>query len=180
MSKQVKQMEMDELSRTFQKVRDLVVLHMSGFIAQEDHTLRKTLRKKQIFLRRIKNSFAQKVFERLGMPLSTLQGPTVLAWGSSSLSELSRELETLLKKNEKVKFKGALADGQEVTFEQALKMPTRAEAIGRVLNLILSPAARLASQILAPGSIVAGAVKSLSEKKPEETPAASAPLAGGG
>jgi ribosomal protein L10 len=66
--------------------------------------------------------------------------------------------------------KGALADGQPVTFEQALKMPTRLEAIGRVVSLAMAPAARLVSQIKAPGANLASQIKSLSEKG-EETPA---------
>ena len=65
---------------------------------------------------------------------------------------------------------GALADGQPVSFEQALKMPTRAEAVARVVSLILSPASRLASQLKAPGANLASQIKSLSEGK--ETPAA--------
>jgi ribosomal protein L10 len=96
------------------------------------------------------------------------EGPTTLAWGGNSIAELSRELKTLLEKNKQVKFKGAVADGQEVTFEQALKMPTRAEAIGRVAGLLLSPASRLVSQIRGPAAQVASQIKTLRDKAPEE------------
>src|SRR5207253_2870571 len=96
----------------------------------------------------------------------------VVAWGAGSLAELSRELESAIKKNEKtIKVKGALSEGQEVTFKQALAMPTRAEAAGRVLMLALSPARRVAGQIRGPAGKVAGQIKSLSEKKPEEVAA---------
>src|SRR5205807_145542 len=69
-----------------------------------------------------------------------------------------------------IKFKGAIADGQEITFEAALKRPTREQAIGRVLSLVLAPASRLASQILGPAAHVAGQVKTLRDRK-EEAPA---------
>jgi large subunit ribosomal protein L10 len=172
MSKQIKQLEMDALEQTFQGVRDLVVMSVVGLDCQADNKLRLGLRKKNIRMQVVKNTLARRVLGKLGIDMPNVwEGPTTLAWGSGSLSELSRELDTALKQNDKVKFKGAIADGQRVTFEQALKMPTRAEAIGRVLMLALSPARRLAGQILGPAGRVAGQVKSLKEK-PEETPTA--------
>ena len=105
----------------------------------------------------------------------------MLAWGASSVSELSREIEAELKnpKNgalykEKVIIKGAIADGQVVSFEQALKMPTRAEAIARVIGLALSPGAKLMGQVKGPGSLVASQIKTLKEKSPEAEAAAPA------
>ena len=67
-----------------------------------------------------------------------------------------------------MKVKTAVADGVEVAFAAALKMPTRTEAIGRVIGLALSPASRLVGQLLAPGGNLAGQIKSLSEKAPAE------------
>src|SRR5262249_39185970 len=143
MSKQIKQMEMDALKATFEGVRDLVVLSIQGLTSQADNQLRLTLRKKKIFVKQVKNSLTHRVFDELGMKVGgPWEGPTTLAWGAGSLAELSRELDTLFKKNDKVKFKGAIAEGQAVTFKQALAMPTRAEAIGRVVGLALSPASR--------------------------------------
>ena len=51
-------------------------------------------------------------------------------------------------------------------------MPTRMEAIGRVLALIQAPAGRLVSQIKAPGARLASQIKTLAEKKEEGAPAA--------
>jgi large subunit ribosomal protein L10 len=173
MSKIIKQMQMAALKQTFQDVRDLVVMNVTGLDCQQDNKLRLTLRKKNIRMQVIKNSLARRVFSDLGIKLDEwLSGPTTVAWGGSSVADLSKELDGLLKKNDKVKFKGVIADGQPLTFEQGLKMPTRTEAIGRVLMLALSPARRIAGQIVGPASLVAGQVKSLSEKKEEAAPAA--------
>ena len=177
MSKQIKQMEMDALARTFEGVRDFVALSVSGLDCRADNQLRLSLRKKNIRLHVIKNSLARRVLSGLGMNVEKIwEGPTTFAWGAGSLAELSRELDELRKKHEKfIKPKGAVSDGQEVTFEQALKMPTKAEAIGRVVMLALAPASRLLSQILGPASQVAGQIKSLREKGEGEQPAAAAP-----
>jgi large subunit ribosomal protein L10 len=174
MSKQIKQLEMDALRHMFREVRDLVVLSSSRLDCTSDNQVRATLRKKNIQLQMVKNSLARRVFDEMGMKLSRCwEGPTTLAWGAGSLAELSKELEALVKKHEKaLKVKGAVSEGQEIEFKQALAMPTRAEAIGRVVALALSPASRLVGQILGPASQVAGQIKSMGEKKEEAAPEA--------
>jgi large subunit ribosomal protein L10 len=165
MSKQIKQMEMDALKQTFANVRDMVMMSVTGLDCHADNHLRLTLRKKNIRLQVVKNSLARRVFTDLGLPVDPVkEGSTTLAWGGGSIAELCKELDALLKKNEKVKFKAAVADGQQITFEQGLKMPTRAEAAGRVIMLALAPARRLAGQILGPARRVAGQVKAIAEK----------------
>ncbi len=177
-AKQIKQMQMDSLQQTFQSVRDLVLLSTTGIGAIAENKLRLDLRKKNIRLMQVKNSLMRRVFTNLGMKVDEGWGlgSTVLAWGSTSIAQLSKDVEAgfkgLDKYKEKVKFKGALADGQPVSFETALKMPTREEAIGRVVALLLSPASRLASQIKGPGGQVASQVKSIAEKEKTEQPAA--------
>jgi large subunit ribosomal protein L10 len=189
MSKVIKQMEMDTLKHTFQDVRDLVVLSVSGLNSTVDNQLRLNLRKKNIRMQVVKNSLARRVFGELGMQATDAMwaGPTTVAWGGDSLAGLSREIETILKKNDKtIKPKGALAEGQPVTFKQALAMPTRAEAIGQVLALILGPAAQIAGQIAGPAAQIAGQIQTISEKTPPEgaapaegtPPAEAAPAAG--
>jgi large subunit ribosomal protein L10 len=179
MSKQIKQLEMDAIKGAFEKVRDLVVLSVSGLNCQADNSLRLSLRKKNIRLQVVKNSLTRRVFDELGIKIgansSYWAGSTVMAYGAGSLAELSRaldgELKDLVKKNAKlkdaVKIKGAISEGQEISFDRALKMPTRSEAIARVISLALAPASRLVGQIKSPASRVASQIKTLSEKKPE-------------
>jgi large subunit ribosomal protein L10 len=176
MSKQIKQMEMNALKQTFQGIQDMVVMSSAKQSCQGDHQFRSALRKKNIRVQMVKNSLARRVFGDLGVKADSYwTGPSLVAWGAGSLAELSRELETQLKKFDKVvKVKGAISEGQEITFRAALKMPTRAEAAGRIVSLFLSPASRLVSQFLAPAANVAGQVKSLAERKPEEAAAAPA------
>jgi large subunit ribosomal protein L10 len=165
MSKQIKQLEMDSLKKTFQDVRDLVVLSSNKLSCQEDNQLRAALRNKSIRIQVVKNSLARRVFDELGMKVSGYwEGTTALAWGAGSLAELSNDLDSLLKKTDKLKVKGAISDGRELTFKAALAMPTRSQALGRISSLVLSPASRLLSQILGPAARIAGQIKTLSEK----------------
>src|SRR5207253_1953777 len=126
-------------------------LSISKMDGTSENIFRRSLRKKQVRLHGVKNSLVRRALDDLGIKIAEASpywaGPTTIAWGTSSLGELSRTLDTelrdLVKKNAKLKesvqIKGAVSEGQEVKFELALKMPTRLEAIGAVLAAILGP-----------------------------------------
>lgn len=173
MSKLIKQMQMDDMKKTFANVRDMVLINIVGLDAIAENQVRLALRKKGIRLQMVKNSLARRVFGELGLTANNgWEGSTTIGWGGSSLADLSKEIEAVAKKHDKaVKVKIALSEGQEITFAAALKMPTRMEAIGRVVSLALAPASRLVGQILGPAASVASQIKSVSEKKEEEAPA---------
>jgi large subunit ribosomal protein L10 len=173
MSKVIKQMQMDALKRDFNGVRDMVMLHIVGLDAIAENKMRLDLRKKGIRLQMVKNSLANRVFGEMGLKIDGVwEGPTTVAWGAGSVAELSKELEPIIKKNDKkMKVKAAVADGQKVTFDVALKMPTKAQALGRVVMLALSPARRVAGQIVGPASQVCGQIKGIKDSKKDEAPA---------
>jgi large subunit ribosomal protein L10 len=180
MSKQVKQMQMDVLTRTFKDVKDMVFLSASGIDATTDNKVRLGLRKKNIFLMMVKNSLMRRVFGDLGVKPGddAYAGPTIVAWGAESIKDLSKEVEAVLLKDaklkDKVKVKTAVAEGQAVTFERALKMPTRKEAIGEIVAAILAPASSIAGCLTGPAAQVASQIQTISEKKPEGEPAPAA------
>jgi ribosomal protein L10 len=178
MSKKIKQLQMDDLAKTFNGVKDLVLLSVSGVDSQTENKVRLDLRKKNVRLHGVKNSLARRVFGQMGVKLEGVwEGPTTVAWGGSSVAELSRLIEQAFVKNdklkEKVKIKTAVAEGEVVPFAKALTMPTRQEAIASVLSAILGPAASIASQLTGPACELASQLKTISEKPAEEAPPAS-------
>jgi large subunit ribosomal protein L10 len=186
MSKVIKQMEMDALRGSFEGMRDAVVLSISGLNCQLDGALRASLRKKNIRLQVVKNSLTRRVFNEIGIPIGAdspvWAGPTTVAWGANSIAELSRAIDDELKKSkaapqykDKVKIKTAIADGQLVSFDLAVKMPTRMEAIAQILGAILGPGSAIAGCLTGPISQVASQIQTISEK----TEGAEAPAAAG-
>ena len=186
MSKLIKQMEMDALKKDFQGVRDVVVLSTKGLTCHADQLFRANLRKKNIRVKVVKNSLTRKVFGEIGLNVGDESpywvGPTTMVWGAGSVAELSQAVDGELKTpktaplyKDKVAIKGAIADGQEVPFETALKMPTRAQAIGAVLAALLSPAASVLGGLVSAGGQVAGQIQKISEKTEAAAPPADAP-----
>lgn len=168
-AKEIKKRQLGALDKTFKDVRDMVVISPSGWDAISENQTRLNLRKKDIRLQLVKNSLVRLVLGEMGINLEGCwDGPTMVAWGGTSIAGLSKELEKSFKDNKKIEFKTAVADGQQVSFEEALKMPTREEAIGRVITLLLSPASNLAGALMGPGSQLASQIKSIAEKDGEE------------
>jgi len=179
MSKKIKQMQMDSLTRTFGGVRDMVVLSVSGVDSQLENKTRLDLLKKNVRLHMVKNSLARRVFTQMGIDMGEIwAGPTTIAWGASSVAELSRTLDQAIIKNDKykdkVKVKTAIAEGEKVPFAQALTMPTRQEAVGQVLAAMLGPASSICGQLIGAGGQVAGQIQTISEKPAEAAAAAPA------
>jgi large subunit ribosomal protein L10 len=184
MSKFIKQMEMEDMRRTFGSVRDMVLLSVEKLDAQGEYTFRANMRKKNIRLKVVKNTLARKVFKELNFQVPDDSPywlrPTMLAWGGGgTVKELSKELDTELRRSknalmyrEKVKVKGAIADGEAITFEEGLTRPTRLEVIGEIIGMILGPASSIAGCLVGPASQVASQIEKVSEKKEEGAPAA--------
>lgn len=169
MSKKIKQLEMDALKKTFAEVKDMVVLSATGVDCTTDNQLRLALRKKKIRVQMVKNSLAKRVFGDLGIKIDGVwEGPTLLAWGTDSVAELSKSIDEIAKKNKKITVKRAVAEGEAIAFADALKRPTRQQAIGTILAMILGPAAQIAGCIAGPAGQIAGQIKTLADKKPEE------------
>jgi len=192
MSKVIKQMEMNDIRRAFDGVRDLVVLTTKKLSAQGEYTFRAALRKKGVRLKAVKNTLASRVFKEMNLSIPDdspyWQNQTVVAWGGNSVAELSKEVDAELKnpktmglyktkEGERIIVKGAVADGSPVTFDQAKAMPTREELLSQILGMILSPGAQIAGCLEGPAKMLAACVKSVEEKL-EKGEAAEAPAAG--
>src|SRR2546421_12188023 len=103
MSKKIKQMQMDTLTKTFDGVRDMVVLSVSGVESLVDNKTRLDLLKKNIRMHMVKNSLARRVFTQMGLNMGEIwAGPTTIAWGANSVAELSRTLDGAFRKNDKL------------------------------------------------------------------------------
>jgi large subunit ribosomal protein L10 len=124
------------------------------------------------------------VFEAQGVKLDekVWRGSTLVAWGADSIKDLSKAVDGLIKdivkKDPKAKdrfvVKTAVADGQPVSMDLAMKMPTRLEAIGEIVAMILGPASWIAGALTGPAGQVASQIATIAEKKeePAATPVA--------
>lgn len=170
MSKTVKSILMKDYESRIAGAGEALVVSVRALKGTATTKLRGKLAKNKIKVLVIRNALARKQFK--GTPLEglipLLTGPSALAFGGGSIVEVSREIVGLLKDFPGIELKGAILDGTlfegEKGVKELSKFPTRSEAIGNNLTLLVSPGRKLAAQIKGPGSTVAGLVKAIEAK----------------
>lgn len=169
MSKTVKAMLIKDYEDRLGDTSECLVISVRALKGIEATKFRKGLHQKKVRVMVVRNALARRRFQGTALEglIPLLSGPSALAWGGSVV-EVSREIVALLKDFPGIELKGAILDGHVFAGEQGVKelakYPTRSEAIGQAVTLILSPGRNLAAQILGPGSKVAGLVKAIESR----------------
>jgi large subunit ribosomal protein L10 len=170
MSKQIKEMIIRDYKARLVGVNDAAIVSLRGVSGINTTRLRSVLRGKQIRLTTIRNHLAKQAFKGTGLsglePL--LQGSSVVVYGGQSVVEVARELIAAIAELPTVELKGAVLDGQlfsgKAGVTELSKFPTRTEALGQAVALLLGPAKKVVAQVKGPGSNIAGIIKSIEEK----------------
>lgn len=192
MSKYVKNLVVQDVTRRLAGVQDAVLVNIVGMDANQTVGLRRQLREKNIHLLVVKNGLARRATE--GTPLAAAfdgaEGSLAIVWGADDFVSLVKEMTKLDQGFEFAKFqtRGGVMDGERLTPEKVRdisKWPNRQQQLGILLGQILSPGAKLLSQINSPGGALASQIKKKSEGEGAEDSAAdaggepAAPEAGG-
>jgi ribosomal protein L10 len=170
MSKQVKQLLMQDYQARLAGTSDALVISVRGMSGTETTKVRNTLRKKNIKVQVVRNSLARKVIENTGLKAlaDVLEGPSAIAWGGSSVVEVAREIVGLIATFPGIELKGAVLDGTlykgKAGVTELSKFPTREEAVADVVTLVVGPGRKLMAQVLGPGATVAGIIKAIESK----------------
>lgn len=170
MSKTVKSMLMRDYTARTTGANDAMLISIRGMKAIDTTKLRTGLRKQNIKVTVIRNSLARKQFA--GGPLERLEtlltGPSALVVSKTSVVDAARAIVAVLKDFPTLELKGAVLDGTlfegKKGVEELSKFPTREEAIGNNVTLIVSPGRKLVAQLKGPGSGVAGIIKAIEAK----------------
>ncbi len=170
MSKLVKSMIVHDYTEKFGNQSELAVISIRGVSANDNNEIRSALRAKEIKLTVIRNNLAKNLFAGTDLESlnAVLEGPSAVAYGAESVVDVARELVELLKKFPAIELKGAVLDGELYEGEAGVvalsKFPTRDEAIGKAVQLVLSPAQNLVAGVMGPGRALASIIKTIEEK----------------
>lgn len=176
MSKQIKQMIIDDIRQRLGDNRDVLVVNASKLDAVTDNRFRVTLRSKGIHLLQVKNTLARRALADVGVTSmdEVLAGPSTLIWGGEDIVALSKEIAKWAKEFDKLEIKGGAVEGQAVDAKEVVdlsKSPGRLELIGQIAGLALSPGASIAGALLGPGGTISGQAKTLADKEGDTPPA---------
>jgi large subunit ribosomal protein L10 len=168
----------------FAKARSCLLIDMQGMSVEQSTAFRALFRDKSLHIEVVRNALASIVVEEHGYPGANgmFAGSTAVVYAPSGAADEATIVAAKMyadwrKKSDKPALKGALFEGQALDSTRAeglAKMPGRAEVLGQIVTLALSPGRRLAGAILGAGGGVAASIKGLVEKLEKETPAAPA------
>jgi large subunit ribosomal protein L10 len=184
MSKQIKNLITKELTNKLGNVDGVGVINPRGIGGIKSNQLRRRLREKGLTMTVVKNTLAKKavVGKKIDGFDKLLDGPSAVIYGeSASISTLARQLLDEKKDNDTLELRGIFFDGEVYVGEKGIKqvstLPTREEAIGNLVGLILGPGSKLAGVLKSPGGQLGALLKAIGEKagaEPETVPAAPA------
>jgi large subunit ribosomal protein L10 len=183
MSKRVKSLIEKELTSRLKDLDAVAVINPRGINAIKNNQIRRKMHEKGVRMTVVKNTLAKRAvgdgklkgFEVL------LDGPSAVVYGQASISAIARLLLDEKKADEKIELRGVFFDGEiyigDKGVEQVSKLPTREEAIGQIVALIVAPGAKLGGILKGQAGKIAALIKAVEERAEKSGGAAAAEAA---
>ena len=175
MSKKVKSLITKELGERLKGIDAVAVISPRGITATKNNQIRRKLREKGLRMSVVRNTLVKRAIgedSKLKGFDKLLDGPSAVIYGKASISTIARLILDEKKSDEKLELRGIFFDGESYLgdkgVEQVSKLPTREEAIGQVVALILAPGQKLGGILKSQAGKVASLIKAIEEKKEKE------------
>jgi len=159
MNKLKKKSYIDEMKNFFSTSNSVFITHYQGLNVKEIDNLRSELRKKGILFKITKNRITKLALE--GSKYKKLEnlfsGPTAVAFSEDAITS-AKILTKFAKKNSNLKIIGGIMEEEPLSVEEVEKiatLPTLDEARANITGILASPAQKIISILLAPGSKIA-------------------------
>ena len=159
MHKDKKKNYIEEMKSFFKKTNSVFVTHYQGLTVKQIDELRSEMRKHGILFKITKNRITKLALE--GNKYKKLEnlfsGPTAVAFSEDAITS-AKILTKFAKKNSNLKIIGGLMEDEPLSVEEVEKiatLPTLAEARAKITGILTTPAQKIISILLAPGSKIA-------------------------
>jgi large subunit ribosomal protein L10 len=178
---QAKSAVVEEIKDKLSRAQSAVVIDYMGINVAEADAMRKQLREAGVDYKVYKNTLVKRAVE--GTPFAelaqVLDGPSAFAFSYDDATASARELNSVIKKINKMEFKAGIVEGQYFDKDgiaAVAQLPSRDELIAKFLGSIKSPISSLAYTLQAIADQKASGVEP-APKAEEAAPEAEAPAA---
>ena len=159
MNKEKKRAYIEEMKGFFNKTSSIFVTHYQGLSVKQIDALRKEMRKHGILFKITKNRITKLALE--GSKYKKLEnlftGPTAVAFSEDAITS-AKILTKFAKSNSNLKIIGGIMEEEPLSVEDVEKiatLPTLDEARAKITGILATPAQKIISILLAPGSKIA-------------------------
>ena len=168
MNKEAKKLYIEEMKKSFSSNESVMIAQYQGLNVKELDKLRKELREKGIIFKITKNRVTKLAIKET--PVKDLEkyftGPTAAAISSDPIST-AKILTKFAKSHNKLKIIAGFMDGKVLDEKEVAiiaTLPSLEEARAQIVGILATPAQKLVSILLAPGSKIANLARAKSLK----------------
>jgi large subunit ribosomal protein L10 len=168
MNKEAKKNYVEEMKKNFTSNESVMIAQYQGLNVTELDELRKELREKDILFKITKNRITKIAIKET--PVKDLEkyftGPTAAAISSDPITT-AKILTKFAKSHNKLKIVAGFMDGKVLDQEEVAiiaTLPSMEEARAKIVGILATPAQKLISILLAPGSKIANLARAKSLK----------------
>ena len=168
MNKEAKKIYVEEMKKSFNANESVMIAHYQGLNVNDLDNLRKELRDKGILFKIMKNRITKIAIKDTSKKdlEKFFKGPTAAAISSDPIST-AKILTKFSKSNNKLKIIAGYMDGKVLDEKEVsiiATLPSLDEARANIVGILASPAQKLVSILLAPGSKIANLARAKSLK----------------
>jgi large subunit ribosomal protein L10 len=168
MNKQAKKNYVEEMKKNFTSNDSVMIAQYQGLNVTELDELRKELRNKGILFKITKNRITKIAIKETQVKdlEKYFTGPTAAAISSDPITT-AKILTKFAKSHEKLKIVAGFMDGKVLDEKEVAiiaTLPSLEEARAQIIGILASPAQKLVSILLAPGSKIANLARAKSLK----------------
>ena len=168
MQKDKKKSYIEEMKGFFAKTSSVLITHYQGLTVKQIDELRSEMRKHGVLFKITKNRITKLALE--GSKFKKLEnlfsGPTAVAFSEDAITS-AKILTKFAKSNSNLKIIGGSMEEEPLSLEDVEKiatLPTLNEARAKIVGIFTSPAQKIMSILLAPGSKIAILARAKSNK----------------
>ena len=145
----------EEVAEVARSAHSAVAAEYRGLTVTEMTTLRESAKRSGVYLRVVRNTLARRAVEGTEFECirDRLAGPLVLAFSRDEPGAAARVVRDYAKSNDKLIVSFVAFDGKAMdapAIEDLASLPTREEALARLMSVLLAPANKLARTIAEP------------------------------
>ncbi len=163
----------EEVSSVARESVSAIAAEYTGLTVAEMTSLRQQARKANIYVRVVRNTLARRAVDgtRFDCMKSELRGPLVLAFAKDDPGAPARLLNGFCKEHENLQVRVIAIDGKLVAanrLSEVAKLPTKDEAIARLLSVMQAPIQKFVATLAAPHTKLVRTVAAVGDKKQAE------------
>ncbi len=159
-----------EVNEVAQRAQSVVAAEYRGLTVSQLTELRGRARASRVYMRVVKNTLARRAvagtqFECVG---KDLKGPLILAFSEDDPGAAARLIKGFAKDHQKlvptlVSLGGSVLPGKDL--ERVASLPTREQALGQLLGVLMAPAARFVRTLAEPHAKLVRTIAAVKDRK---------------